>query len=539
MEANLAYDVDTDSEDLDEESVVKDTEEIIEQAQHDVSLRNLSGIEDENIIDDGETAINEQKKREANVFSDTQSAPQLKSGKALPADFENPYNLSNSKPVNNNNEDRVEAVTSENKSIDSAPQEKNHEYEIVSPKSLSNKINNQAAAQRRTEEDNANGVAQEENEGSQEAHFHSRIQSDTVIQSTPTKRKWDVDIQNKQINLASAATNVTGYVSETDSRPNRANSLDSAVLLVQSSNKSNRNGHHISDPNLNSSISLKFAPEDTAHNSLTSQENVGPQVTTTSLSNMTVAESPRTDTPREINGLVDSSVTNGNEKFSVEIMNDSNKIGLNPKSFTDEEREILTLFRNPPMRLSSEPPSSNGFSIAHPNNSPLRPPSLQGILNAEDRPYEIEPSRSSFATNDTGSYNNLELLSSVTNLKSPNENDRVTKTQSRRETKVKRRRKARIQETSEESTVVNEPNEKPDGRSRRERKKVNYALPGLRTKLRRNFDLPSDHVKAKKTRRAPKNSENDSATKTETANITSEAPTTSEVTLENSETLNL
>lgn len=68
MEANLAYDVDTDSEDLDEESVVKDTEEIIEQAQHDVSLRNLSGIEDENIIDDGETAINEQKKREANVF---------------------------------------------------------------------------------------------------------------------------------------------------------------------------------------------------------------------------------------------------------------------------------------------------------------------------------------------------------------------------------------------------------------------------------------------------------------------------------------
>ncbi|EEB09419.2 shugoshin Sgo2 [Schizosaccharomyces japonicus yFS275] len=39
------------------------------------------------------------------------------------------------------------------------------------------------------------------------------------------------------------------------------------------------------------------------------------------------------------------------------------------------------------------------------------------------------------------------------------------------------------------------------GRSRRERKQVNYALPGLRKKLRRDFELPSDHAKPKRSRR--------------------------------------
>ncbi|EPX73934.1 shugoshin Sgo2 [Schizosaccharomyces octosporus yFS286] len=479
-ETQATREAESDEEDLDEETFVKETEDILKEANEDVSIKNLSCLLDKN----------------GNV---------------------NDHSINNSEKASSsftrNHETNREQESSDGRSSSGPSKTRFHDKPSEATGDSSNGKDLTEFISNGPETVKTNGNNVQDKSQDQTTNLSSRT-SDNYI-----SKKSDVAPVNTDRHIAASALSdpTTNEVIVDANFSRKLSLLGPKVLGTNDDTNTNQQQ--------TKSRSLDEVSQDVEHQPGSPKESDTPSTHST---NSELIKNPQksvpqpTPTPRlipdtpSINLQESYRVNNYPNPQDLPEKRKSSLSRLRANSETSDSDEPLCNLKIMNNRFSSEPPRSIELVTSRDNSTASNPLWLQGILNNRASPIRTSketPNLSHNQHNQGSLYDNLQLLSTVTNLKffeTHAKDEKTSEMEAKEEPPAKKTRRGRPPGSTNRQTIPSSPEQQSrsaseelnDGRSRRERKRVNYALPGLRTKMRRDFNLPTDHSKPRRHRRA-------------------------------------
>ncbi|EPY53012.1 shugoshin Sgo2 [Schizosaccharomyces cryophilus OY26] len=478
-ESQMSREYETDQEDLDEETFVKETEDILKEANEDATIKNLSCL----LNGDGH-----------------QSEPSTNAPKK---------SLSSLTDKHQGNE----------KQENSEEKTRSHPSEIIRSSNESREENNVSSNVKYSAEITPDAPESFETNGSNvrnELHNQPPVLNSKSSDNFNVLNSNTVPVNNERHLSASSSRNTANEASVETQLPQNSKSKSSQEVGV--SNDSYHTGHENPNIPLSNPFSLTIEPQQ-----LPSKE---PDTASGYPADSEIMQNPGTlafqpiPTSGQNPGTIDMNVQESHRlstHLDSHILPEKRKNSLSrisAASDTSDSDEPLSALRVPNDRYSSEPPRHGEVGNSRNDSTASNPLWLQGILNNRAPPDRGSTKETlNLTQNEESAYNNLQLLSTVTNLRffeTHAADDNIIEKEKKEEPPVKKSKRGRPPGSTNKTVSPDSP-EQPsrsaseelnDGRSRREKKRVNYALPGLRTKMRRDFNLPTDHAKPRKQRRA-------------------------------------
>ncbi|WBW73429.1 centromeric adaptor, shugoshin Sgo2 [Schizosaccharomyces osmophilus] len=479
-ESQSTREVETDEEDLDEETFVKETEDILKEANEDVSIKNLSCLLD-NSGNQNDHSINASKKASSSLTE--------------------------------NHETNKEKEISEERSTGGPAEARSHNERREETRDSSNG--------RKSYQLISNGPKSVE---TNEINVHDDLHDQTIDLSSRTlnninSRNSDIVPVNAERHMASSTPFNTTNEASVEAKLNRKSNA-SGPQVIGISNDTNPIQQQTKSRSLDQvSRAVEHQPSSPKQSDTPSTYPTNSEM----IQNPEKSVSQSIPTPELYSHTADIKLQEShrvNTHPHSQVLPEKRKSSLSrlpANSDTSESDEPLSTLKNSNGRFSSEPPRNGGLVTSGDNSTASNPLWLQGILNNRASPNRVSSKKTPNSThnqhNQESLYDNLQLLSTVTNLRffeTHAKDEKNIVKEKKEEPPLKKTKRGRPPGSTNKTVVPSSPEQQSrsaseelnDGRSRRERKRVNYALPGLRTKMRRDFNLPTDHSKPRKHRRA-------------------------------------